>query len=90
MAYKASCVWCYQKLAEQIGATKYLHHLRRAQYGEIDVPFTGTTLSLFTTLPDGFSTDYPFRGFTIGSYLYDKNTHIKELIIGENVMESDQ
>lgn len=53
-------------------------------------PFTGTTLSLFTTLPDGFSTDYPFRGFTIGSYLYDKNTHIKELIIGENVMESDQ
>ena len=53
-------------------------------------PFTGTTLSLFTTLPDGFSTDYPFIGFTIGSYLYDKNTHIKELIIGENVMESDQ
>lgn len=53
-------------------------------------PFTGTTLSLFTTLPDGFSTDYPFMGFTIGSYLYDKNTHIKELIIGENVMESDQ
>lgn len=53
-------------------------------------PFTGTTLSLFTTLPDGFSTDYPFMGFIIGSYLYDKNTHIKELIIGENVMESDQ
>lgn len=53
-------------------------------------PFTGTTLSLFTTLPDGFSTDYPFMGFTIGSYLYDKNTHIKELIIGENVIESDQ
>lgn len=53
-------------------------------------PFTGTTLSLLTTLPDGFSTDYPFMGFTIGSYLYDKNTHIKELIIGENVMESDQ
>lgn len=46
MAYKASCVWCYQKLAEQIGATKYLHHLRRAQYGEIDVPFTGTTFWL--------------------------------------------
>lgn len=53
-------------------------------------PFTGTTLSLFTTLPDGFSTDYPFMGFTIGSYLYDKNTHIKELVIGENVMKSDQ
>lgn len=53
-------------------------------------PFTGTTLSLFTTLPDGFNADYPFMGFTIGSYLYDKNTHIKELIIGENVMESDQ
>lgn len=53
-------------------------------------PFTGTTLSLLTTLPEGFSTDSPFMGFTIGSYLYDKNTHIKELIIGENVMESDQ
>lgn len=53
-------------------------------------PFTGTTLSLFTTLPDGFSTDDPFMGFTIGSYLYDKNTHIKELVIGENVMKSDQ
>lgn len=53
-------------------------------------PFTGTTLSLFTTLPEGFSTDYPFMGISIGSYLYDKNTHIKELIIGENVKESDQ
>lgn len=46
MAYKVSCVWCYQKLAEQIGARKYLHHLRRAQYGEIDVPFAGTTFWL--------------------------------------------
>lgn len=53
-------------------------------------PFTGTTLSLFTTLPEGFSTDSPFMGFAIGSYLYDKNAHIKELIIGENVIESDQ
>lgn len=53
-------------------------------------PFTGTTLSLFTTLPEGFSTDYPFMGISIGSYLYDKNTHIKELIVGENVIESDQ
>lgn len=53
-------------------------------------PFTGTTLSLFTTLPEGFSTEYPFLGFVIGSYLYDKNAHIKELIIGENVIESDQ
>ncbi|WP_440486213.1 leucine-rich repeat protein [Segatella hominis] len=53
-------------------------------------PFTGTTLSLFTTLPEGFSTDYPFMGFAIGSYLYDKNSHIQELIIGENVIESDQ
>lgn len=53
-------------------------------------PFTGTTLSLFTTLPEGFSTDYPFMGFAIGSYLYDKNSHIKELIVGENVVESDQ
>lgn len=53
-------------------------------------PFTGTTLSLFTTLPEGFSTDYPFMGFAIGSYLYDKSAHIQELIIGENVIESDQ
>lgn len=53
-------------------------------------PFTGTTLSLLTTLPDGFNAEYPFMGFTIGSYLYDKNAHIKELIIGENVKESDQ
>ncbi len=53
-------------------------------------PFRGTTLSLLTTLPEGFSTDYPFMGFTIGSYLYDKNAHIKELIVGENVVESDQ
>lgn len=53
-------------------------------------PFTGTTLSLFTTLPEGFSTDSPFMGFAIGSYLYDKNAHIKELIVGEHVVESDQ
>lgn len=46
MAYKASCVWCYQKLAERIGAATYLHHLRRAQYGEIDTPFEGTTFWL--------------------------------------------
>lgn len=53
-------------------------------------PFTGTTLSLFTTLPEGFSTDFPFMGISIGSYLYDKNSHIKELIVGEYVIESDQ
>lgn len=53
-------------------------------------PFTGTTLSLLTTLPDGFNAESPFMGFTIGSYLYDKNAHIKELIVGENVIESDQ
>ena len=53
-------------------------------------PFTGTTLSLFTTLPEGFSTDFPFMGISIGSYLYDKNAHIKELIVGEYVIESDQ
>ena len=53
-------------------------------------PFTGTTLSLFTTLPEGFSTEYPFLGFSVGSYLFDKNAHIKEVIIGENVIESDQ
>lgn len=53
-------------------------------------PFTGTTLSLFTTLPEGFSTEYPFLGFSVGSYLFDKNSHIKEVIIGENVIESDQ
>ena len=46
MAYKASCVWCYQKLAERMGAATYLHHLRRAQYGEIDTPFEGTTFWL--------------------------------------------
>lgn len=46
MAYKASCVWCYQKLAEQIGAAKYLHHLRQAQYGEITLPFEGTSFWL--------------------------------------------
>lgn len=53
-------------------------------------PFTETTLSLFTTLPEGFSTDFPFMGISIGSYLYDKNAHIKELIVGEYVIESDQ
>lgn len=46
MAYRASCVWCYQKLAEQIGAAKYLHHLRQAQYGEIALPFEGTSFWL--------------------------------------------
>lgn len=53
-------------------------------------PFTGTTLSLFTTLPEGFSTEYPFLGFSVGSYLFDKNSHIKEVIVGEYVKESDQ
>lgn len=45
-AYKVSCVWCYQKLAERIGSEKYLNHLRKAKYGEISVPFDGTTFWL--------------------------------------------
>lgn len=46
MAYKVSCVWCYQKIAERVGAAKYLNYLRTAQYGEISLPLEATTFWL--------------------------------------------
>lgn len=70
MAYKASCVWCYQKLAEQIGAAKYLYHIRRAQYGEIDAPFEGTAFWL----------DGSFRVSAIEQIQFMKRVYNRELL----------
>jgi beta-lactamase class D len=38
-AFAVSCVWCYQQLAERIGAERYRVHLARADYGELQEPF---------------------------------------------------
>ena len=46
VAFKISCVWCYQKLAERIGAKKYEAHIKRAKYGVLNIPFQTTTFWL--------------------------------------------
>ncbi|MCF7979309.1 MAG: class D beta-lactamase [Chromatiaceae bacterium] len=38
-AFAVSCVWCYQRLAERIGAERYRVHLAQADYGELLEPF---------------------------------------------------
>ncbi|MBN2647747.1 MAG: class D beta-lactamase [Thiotrichales bacterium] len=45
-AFKVSCVWCYQKLARQIGAGKYVFHLRRSDYGILQRGFNESTFWL--------------------------------------------
>jgi beta-lactamase class D len=49
-AYRLSCVWCYQELARQIGADRYLAHLGRAGYGNLRAPFELTRFWLDGTL----------------------------------------
>ncbi|WP_338035837.1 class D beta-lactamase [Halochromatium roseum] len=38
-AFAVSCVWCYQRLAERIGAERYRVHLAQADYGVLEEPF---------------------------------------------------
>ncbi|MCM8624782.1 class D beta-lactamase [Accumulibacter sp.] len=41
-AFKVSCVWCYQELAQRVGAKKYPAYIRRSHCGELREPFDGT------------------------------------------------
>lgn len=41
-AFRVSCVWCYQQLAERIGAQRYRSWLRRIGYGALSEPFLVT------------------------------------------------
>ncbi len=43
-AFKVSCVWCYQSLAERVGDKNYLEHLNNINYGNQK---TGTNLTTF-------------------------------------------
>ena len=49
-AFRVSCVWCYQELARRIGPDRYLTHLRRAGYGNLQTPFELTRFWLDGTL----------------------------------------
>ncbi|MFN6204708.1 MAG: class D beta-lactamase [Acidobacteriota bacterium] len=49
-AFRVSCVWCYQELARRIGPDRYLAHLRRAGYGNLEAPFELTRFWLDGTL----------------------------------------
>jgi beta-lactamase class D len=40
-AFKVSCVWYYQELAQRVGAAKYPGYIRRSHYGELREPFDG-------------------------------------------------
>jgi beta-lactamase class D len=41
-AFMASCVWCYQTLAEKIGPERYRKHLTAARFGSLDDSFNLT------------------------------------------------
>ena len=41
-AFMASCVWCYQSLAEKIGPESYRKHLTAARFGSLDESFNVT------------------------------------------------
>ena len=45
-AFKASCVWCYQELARQVGDEKYMFYLKQSDYGELKSEFSTTTFWL--------------------------------------------
>lgn len=45
-AFKASCVWCFQRLARKVGAAKYERYLSDLEYGEVKKPFDETTFWL--------------------------------------------
>jgi beta-lactamase class D len=41
-AFRVSCVWCYQILAQRVGADKYPAYIRKTHYGQLDDPFNET------------------------------------------------
>jgi beta-lactamase class D len=45
-AFKVSCVWCYQEIASQVGARKYVFYLERTGYGKLQSEFNTTTFWL--------------------------------------------
>lgn len=45
-AFKASCVWCYQQLARQVGAMKYPSYIQESGYGQLRQPFNETAFWL--------------------------------------------
>ena len=49
-AFMASCVWCYQSLAEKIGPERYRKHLTTAGFGSLDDSFNVTEFWLDDSL----------------------------------------
>lgn len=45
-AFRASCVWCFQRLSRKVGAAKYERYLAALAYGEVKRPFDETTFWL--------------------------------------------
>jgi beta-lactamase class D len=41
-AFRVSCVWCYQQLAERVGSEKYREYIQQTQYGQLREPFNVT------------------------------------------------
>lgn len=49
-AFRVSCVWCYQQIAERVGKEKYRHYLQTAEYGALPQEFDLTAFWLEGTL----------------------------------------
>jgi beta-lactamase class D len=49
-AFRVSCVWCYQQIAERVGKENYRRYLHEAGYGELPQEFDLTTFWLEGTL----------------------------------------
>ena len=59
-AYKVSCVWCYQRIAERIGAEKYRFYIDALGYGQISEVFNETTFWLDGSLKNSANEQVDF------------------------------
>jgi len=45
-AFQSSCVWCFQRIAQRIGATHYTRYLAEVGYGKLHEPFNAANFWL--------------------------------------------
>lgn len=56
----------------------------------LNVPSEAEELTLFATTPAELAQSYTFMGFKIGTFAYEKNSHLKKLSFGPDVSGTEQ
>jgi beta-lactamase class D len=75
-AFRVSCVWCYQLLAQRVGAAAYPAHIREAGYGTLREPFDVTQFWLDGSLTVSADQQVAFlRRLVARSLPYGANTY---------------